>query len=128
MTQGIADTSVFTAAAARRGLRSAALPDELAISVITVGELRGALLAVDDYRVQDRRLEIFLAASSMDAIPIDEAVAATWARLRAALHAAGRSLRINASWIAATAISAGVPIVAHGHEFDGVPDLEVIRV
>jgi len=128
VSRGIADTSLFTAAAARRGLETAELPDELAISAITVGELRAALLAVDDYRVQDRRLEIYLAASSMDAIPIDEDVAASWARLRAALHQARRSLRVNASWIAATALSLGVPLVCHGHEFDDVPDLEVIRV
>jgi predicted nucleic acid-binding protein len=128
MTRGLADTSLFTAIAARRALQIAELPDELAISVITLAELRAALLAVDDYRVQDRRLEIFTAASGIDALPIDEKVAAAWGRLRAALHQSRRTLRVNASWIAATAIAHDVPLVCHGGEYEGVPDLTVITL
>jgi predicted nucleic acid-binding protein len=64
----------------------------------------------------------------MDAIPIDEDIAASWGRLCAALHLSRRSLRVNASWIAATALALGVPLVCDGHEYDGVPDLTVIRV
>jgi predicted nucleic acid-binding protein len=128
VSRGLVDTSVFTATAARRALETSQLPDELAISVITVGELRAALLLGDDYALQDRRLQIYTAAASMEPIPIDDEIAAVWARLRAALRQGRRALRVNACWIAATALTLGVPLVCNGREFDGVPELEVIRV
>jgi predicted nucleic acid-binding protein len=128
MREGLADTSVFTAAISGRQLRAAALPDRVAISTITLGELRAGLLIPADLAVQDRRLAIYLAASRMDAIPIDAEIASAWARLRAELHRTRRTLRVNASWIAATAIAMGVPVICHGYAFDGVPGLGVISV
>lgn len=128
MTDGIADTSLFTEPPRGTRLRAEALPDRLAISAITLGELRAALLIPGDLTVQDRRLAIYLAAARMDAIPIDTEIASAWARLRAELHQQRRSMRVNSSWIAATAIALGVPVVAHGYEYAGVPGLEVISV
>lgn len=128
MSDGLADTTLFTAAIRGTVLRHAALPDRLAISVITLGELRASLLVPADLTVQDRRLAIYLAAAQMDAIPIDADIAAAWARLRAELHLKGQTMRANAAWIAATAIAIGVPIVCHGREYDGLPGLDVIPV
>ena len=128
MSDGLADTSLFTQATRGTRLRAAGLPDRLAISTITLGELRAALLIPADLTVQDRRLAIYLAAARMDAIPIDAEVASAWARLRAELHQQRRSMRVNSSWIAATAIALGVPVVSHGYEYAGVPGLEVISV
>lgn len=128
MSDGLADTSLFTAPIRGVALRRAALPDRLAISIITLGELRASLLVPEDLTVQDRRLAIYLAAARMDAVPITAEVATAWARLRAELHLKGRSMRANASCIAATAIALGVPIVCRGQEYDGVPGLEVVFV
>jgi predicted nucleic acid-binding protein len=35
---------------------------------------------------------------------------------------------VNDSWIAATAMSLGVPVVTQDADYDGVPGLQVIRV
>jgi predicted nucleic acid-binding protein len=45
VSQGLADTSVFVARQSGRPLDSSALPDELAVSIITIGELRAGVLA-----------------------------------------------------------------------------------
>jgi hypothetical protein len=62
VTRGVADTSVFIARESGRPLSTAALPEELAISVITIGELRAGVLAADDLRTRDRRLGTLTAA------------------------------------------------------------------
>ena len=48
MTAGIADTSVFIARESGRALDASALPDDLAVSIITIGELRAGVLAAVD--------------------------------------------------------------------------------
>ncbi len=40
MSRGLADTSLFIARESNRPVDAARLPDELAVSVVTVGELR----------------------------------------------------------------------------------------
>ena len=35
---------------------------------------------------------------------------------------------VNDSWIAATALAVGVPVVTQNSDYDDVPGLEVIRV
>ena len=44
------------------------------------------------------------------------------------LRDAGRRLPGNDSWIAATALALGVPIVTQDDDYDVVDDLEVIKV
>ncbi len=83
------------------------MPQELAISVITIGELRAGVLAAQDTETRDKRLNTLQAALSVEAIPITVAVAAAWARLRLVLRENGRRMPVNDSWIAATAISFG---------------------
>ena len=82
MTTGIADTSVFIARESGRVLDVSALPDNLAVSIITIAELRAGVLAAVDIETRDRRLATFSAAQALDPIPIDEPVADAWARLR----------------------------------------------
>jgi predicted nucleic acid-binding protein len=60
-------------------------------------------------------------------LPIDEAVAAQWARLRVLLRDSGQRMAANDSWIAATAMAYGVPVVTQDHDFPSVGDLTVIR-
>jgi len=45
-----------------------------------------------------------------------------------ALREEGRRMPVNDSWIAATAIAHDIPVVSHDGDYDGVPDLTVIRV
>jgi len=63
-----------------------------------------------------------------EALTVDEAVSEVWALLISRLRAAGRRAPTNDSWIAATAIGHGVPIVTQDSDYDAIPDLEVIRI
>ena len=128
MTEGLADTSIFIARESGRALQADALPDRLAVSVITIGELRAGVLAAADLVTRDRRLGTLAAALSLEPIQVDEAVAAAWARLRVQLRDQGRRMPVNDSWIAATAIALGVPVVSQDDDYEAVPGLTVIRV
>ncbi len=128
MTRGIADTSLFIARESGRPLTRTQLPDELAISVITVGELRAGVLAAVDVETRDRRLATLSEALALDPLPVDQPVAEAWARLRVLLRDAQKRMPVNDSWIAATAISLGVPVVTQDDDFVEVPGLAVLRV
>ena len=128
MNRGLADTSVFIARESGRPIDLAALPDELAVSVITIGELRAGVLAAATVAVRDRRLATLTAALQLDPVPVDEAVAAEWARLRVLLRDSARRMPVNDSWIAATALALGVPVVTQDDDFPDLPDLDVIKV
>jgi predicted nucleic acid-binding protein len=127
MTAGIADTSVFIARESGRSLDVSALPDDLAVSIITIGELRAGVLAAVDIETRDRRLATFSAAQALDPIPVDEPVADAWARLRILLRDSGQRMPVNDSWVAATAIALGVAIVTQDDDYVDVPGLVVIK-
>ena len=128
MTRGLADTSVFIAREVARVLDADALPDELAVSVITIGELRAGVLAAADVVTRDRRLATLVAALGLDPVPVDERVAEAWARLRVALRDAGARMAVNDSWIAATALALDVPVVTQDDDYVAVAGLAVIHV
>lgn len=128
MTRGVADTSVFIARETGRSLDVGAMPDELAVSIITVGELRAGVLVADTVEVRDRRLRTLTAALTLDPIPIDDAVASHWARLRVLLRESGQRMPLNDSWIAATAMALGVPVVTQDDDFPEVDGLGILRV
>jgi predicted nucleic acid-binding protein len=124
---GLADTSLFIAIEQDRPLRGAP-PKLLAVSVITIAELRLGVLAAVDGPTRARRLETLTRANALDPIPVDGAVAASWATLRLALRDAGTRMPLNDSWIAATAIANGIPVVSQDADYDDVPGLDVVRV
>ena len=128
MSDGLADTSVFIARESGRTLDTARLPDRLAVSVITVGELRAGVLAARDLTTRDRRLRTLETVLELEPIPVDEAVASAWATLRVLLRDLGLRMAINDSWIAATAIALGVPVVTQDEDYVSVPGLDVIQV
>lgn len=128
MSRGVADTSVFIARESGRALDTTALPDELAVSVVTVGELRAGVLVAATIEARDRRLRTLTAALELDPIPVDYAVASQWARLRVLLRDANLRMPVNDSWIAATAMAHGVPVVTQDDDFPAVDGLPVIRV
>ena len=128
MSQGLADTSVFIARESGRRLDETSMPDELAVSIVTVGELRAGVLAADDVRVRERRLTTLTAALELDPVPVDDDVAAQWARLRVLLREMGRRMPVNDSWIAATAMALQVPVVAQDDDYVELDGLSVIRV
>jgi predicted nucleic acid-binding protein len=128
MTAGLADTSVFIADEVGRPLHLDRLPDEIAVSIVTIAELRAGVLAATDPEIRDRRLRTLTAALSLRPIPVDEAVAEAWALLRIRLRDAGLRLPVNDSWIASTAIARGIPVISQDGDYDGTPGVDVIRV
>jgi predicted nucleic acid-binding protein len=128
LSRGIADTSVFIARESGRPLTETDLPDELAISVITIGELRAGVLAAVDVETRDRRLATLSEALALDPLPVDQAVAEAWARLRVLLRDMQQRMPVNDSWIAATAMSLGVPVVTQDEDYVEVRGLKIVRV
>lgn len=128
MTDAVADTSVFVARESGRPIRTETVPERLAVSYITIGELRAGVLAASDLETRDRRLDTLMVALSLDPVPVDDRVAEAWARLRVALADLGLRMPANDSWIAATAIALGVPLVTQDDDYIQVPGLAVIHV
>jgi predicted nucleic acid-binding protein len=64
----------------------------------------------------------------MDPVPIDLRVAEMWGRLRVLLREAGRRMPANDSWIAATALALGTPVVTQDGDYVQLPGLDVILV
>lgn len=70
------------------------LPGELAISSATLAELHFGVLVTTDPAVRAERLRrLSLLQRRFDALPLDEAVAASYGQLAAAVVAAGRQPR-----------------------------------
>lgn len=130
-TGGIADTSIFIAKETGRRIDEKKAPAEMAVSVITIGELQAGVLRAADVVTRRRRQATLDSARGGDVLDVDETVAEVWAEMRAHLAATGRRVRINDLWIAATAAAHGLPVVAQDDDFDlvvGVRGLEVIQV
>ncbi len=128
VTKGLADTSVFIAREGGRPIAERAIPEQLAVSVITIGELRAGVLAATDVATRDRRLGTLSAALAFDPLPINGEVAAAWARLRLILRDNGLRMPVNDSWIAATAMALEIAVVTQDEDFPLLDELDVIRV
>jgi predicted nucleic acid-binding protein len=129
--KGLLDTSVFIAAESGRPLAEERIPDETAVSVVTLAELQLGVLAAADVDVRARRLATLDAVGDIELIDIDESAARTWARMRVHLAGSGRRVNVNDLWIAAVAASRGLPVVTQDDDFgpvEGVAGLQVVRV
>lgn len=121
--RGILDTSVFIAGERERALAVERLPDESAVSVVTLAELQLGVHMAVDVDVRAKRLETLRAVqATYVALPIDEAVAAAFAELVAAARGAGHRPKVQDTWIAATARAHGAAVYTQDRDFD---DLEV---
>jgi predicted nucleic acid-binding protein len=129
--RGLLDTSVFIAAESGRPLDEQRIPEEAALSVVTLAELQAGVLAAGDTAVRARRMATLAAVGDIEIIGIDEAAALTWAHMRVHLAQAGRRCNVNDLWIAATAASRGLAVVTQDDDFgpvEGVGGLQVVRV
>ena len=98
----------------------------MSISVVTLSELlQGAERGESDSATRRRAfVEQFL--RTVEAIPVDEVVARTHARLWADLAQTGRTLGVHDSWLAATALTHGLGILTRDATFGRVPGLRVV--
>jgi len=125
--RGLLDTSVFIAAEAGRTLRN--LPDESAISVITLAELHLGVLLAKDGPTRARRLRtVTRVERELEAIPIDSEVAHTFASIVAEARAAGRRPRVMDTWIAATGLRHGLVVFTRDADFADIPQVQVQKV
>jgi predicted nucleic acid-binding protein len=117
---GLLDTSVFIGRESGRALRK--LPERVALSVITIGELQLGVLNAADAATRARRADTLALARAADPIPVSEAVVVSWARLVADCRAAGvhRTVKLTDALIAATAIEHGLPVVTQDTDFDQI--------
>jgi predicted nucleic acid-binding protein len=126
--RALADTSVLIGVEAARFEAGRFADFEWGISAVTLGELRLGVLQARDPEAASRRLSTYQLAQRFEPLAVDEAVSVAWALLVSRLRAAGRKVPVNDSWIAATAIAHGVPIVTQDADYDAMPDVQVIRI
>lgn len=117
---GLLDTSVFIARESGRPLGE--LPDRVAISVVTIGELQLGVLSAAEDTTRARRADTLALARSADPIALSEAVMVSWARLVADCRAAGiqRAVKLTDALIAATAVEHGLPVIAQDSDFEQI--------
>ena len=110
------------ATVARRFARAA--PGTLGISIITWGELCfGAAKSRDRSRV-NTLLEKFSRLVAILPLPLEAGL--NYGEVRAALEKAGKPIGNNDLWIAAHALTLGVPLVSNNaREFERVPGLKL---
>lgn len=106
----------------------AALPEELAISAVTLAELAAGPHAAADPTERARRQDrLQRAEAAFDALPVDGAVARAYGRVYAAAAAGGHKARGRRALdllIAAAALDAGLPLFTRNPaDFGALEDL-----
>jgi predicted nucleic acid-binding protein len=125
--RGLLDTTVLIAR--EQGRPPGELPDEAAVSVVTLAELHVGVLLAEEPRVRAQRLRTLSAVErTFDALPIDQEIARSFAVIVADARRRGRRPKIMDAWIAATAVTHGLPVYTQDADFDDLADVQVIRV
>jgi predicted nucleic acid-binding protein len=126
--RGVLDTSVFIAEEQGRELAAERLPDEAAISVVTLAELTIGVHLAEAEAVRAQRLRTVQAAqATYAALPVDEAVAAAFAELVATARRNDRRPKGQDTWIAATARAHGASVITQDGDFDDLA-VDVVRI
>jgi predicted nucleic acid-binding protein len=126
--RGVLDTSVFIASESGRPLNEDLLPEEAAVSVVTLAELQAGVLAARDTQTRARRLATLDILNDVEILPVDADVALIWAQLRVSLAEAGRRINVNDLWIAATAARHGLPVVSQDDDFQAVEGMSGVVI
>lgn len=125
--RAVLDTSVFIAREQGRPLGE--LPDEVAVSVVTISELRYGVLAAEGHAQRAVRLSTLEAARRLGKpLTIDETVGDELARLRVALRAIGRAMKIMDAWIAATAMAHDAAVCTQDADFDAAQEAGLLQI
>jgi predicted nucleic acid-binding protein len=113
------DTSVFIA---QEGSGVGALAQWApVVSVVTIAELTLGVRMAKSNKIAKQRSATLSDAMKARVVPIDVAlVAQAWCTLRLALK---RRIPANDSWIAATALALGIPIVTQDDDFDAASSI-----
>lgn len=128
---GLLDTSVLIAEESGRRLDVDLIPEQSAVSVVTIGELHAGVLAAADTATRARRLSTLEAASAVEPLPITAEAARRWAELRVRLAELGKRAKVNDLWIASVALANDMDVVSQDDDFDVIVEAggpPVIRV
>ncbi|WP_328329467.1 type II toxin-antitoxin system VapC family toxin [Kribbella sp. NBC_00382] len=131
--QGLLDTNIVIL---RKWIDPAELPDEMAISAITLAELSAgphqvrSAAGYSEHAERARRMDILQRAESeFDPIPFDAEAARIYGRICAAVVAAGRTprRRIADLMIASIAVAEELPLfTTNPDDFKGLEELLVV--
>jgi predicted nucleic acid-binding protein len=129
VSRAVLDTSVLIAREQGRPLQRQ-LPDQVAISVVSVAELELGVLVAADADTRAQRLRTLSEVRALaSALPIDERTASAYAELAARSLAAGRKPRIHDTWIAATALVNQSEVWTQDQDFTDFADaVPVVRI
>jgi predicted nucleic acid-binding protein len=129
MSRAVLDTSVLIAREQARPL-SRALPDDVAVSVVSIAELELGVLMARDAKTRGQRLRTLTEVRALaGALPIDERTASAYAQLAAGVLAEGRKPRVHDTWIAATALANDAEVWTQDAGFsDYAEAVAVVRV
>ena len=125
--RGLLDTSVLIGQ--EQGRPIGTLPDESAISVVTLAELQIGVLLADVSRTRAQRMHSLVEVQrTFDALPVDHEVARHFATIVADARQRGRKAKIMDAWIAATAVRNDLAVYTQDSDFDDLADVQVVHV
>jgi hypothetical protein len=128
VTRALLDTSVFVAEEQGRAL-ARPLPDQVAVSVVTLAELETGVLMARDEDARAVRMQTLVSVRERAAgIPADQQVASAYARLASTALRSGRKPRVQDTWIAATALVHGAEVWTQDADFTDFDAVEVVQV
>lgn len=129
MSRAIFDSSILIAREQGRPMLRQ-LPDQVAVSVVSIAELELGVLVAADPDTRAQRLRTLSEVHALaGALPIDERTASAYAQLAARSLAAGRKPRIHDTWIAATALVNDAEVWTQDADFsDFAGAVAVVRV
>jgi len=129
VSRAIFDSSILIAREQGRPMLRQ-LPDQVAVSVVSIAELELGVLVAADPDTRAQRLRTLSEVHALaGALPIDERTASAYAQLAARSLAAGRKPRIHDTWIAATALVNDAEVWTQDADFsDFAGAVAVVRV
>jgi tRNA(fMet)-specific endonuclease VapC len=101
---------------------------EIALSPVTIGELKGGFILGTESRRNHERLRQFLASPRVEVPSIDDRVTSRYAEIFKQLRRDGRPIPTNDMWIAAC-VDGGGPdaLFSRDLHFDGIDGLRLIQ-
>ncbi len=127
MTRILLDSSAYIAFKKRHAavLELLAQADEIVMSPIVLGELRAGFLQGSKREMNERELRTFLESPRVSVLTVNEETADRYAAIRVTLKRAGTPIATNDTWIAASAMQHGLPILTADTDFQKVPQVIV---
>lgn len=103
-------------------------PEIIAISVISIGELRAGFENSQRRRKNQKELEIFLYIPRVVIYDIDEETTEFYAKIISELKRSGTPIPTNDIWIAALALQHGIKLLSIDRHFKKVRGLFLVEI